>query len=268
VKVWILGSGSAGTAVLLEANGSRVLVDAGFGTRTLAMRLKAIDVAPQSIEACVLTHEHSDHIKGAAAAAKKWGWSLHATRGTSGGLGDAPVQTFAAGDALPFAGMTLTAVATPHDATESVGFVATATASGARAGVFYDMGHASDAVAAACADLDLLVLESNHDLDMLRNGPYPRWLQARIGCRTGHLSNPDAAALARSVAHAGLRHLVLAHLSERCNTPDAALGNMRSAVRGTAFRGSVTAAHQDRVMGPFVAATAASSVGPMQYSLL
>jgi phosphoribosyl 1,2-cyclic phosphodiesterase len=268
VKIWMLGSGSAGNAVLLEANGSRVLVDAGFGTRTLAMRLKTIDVAPQSIQACVLTHEHSDHIKGAAAAAKKWGWSLHATRGTAGGLSGAPVQTFAAGESLQFASMTLSAVATPHDATESVGFVATASASGARAGIFYDMGHASEAVSSACVDLDLLVLESNHDLDMLRNGPYPRWLQARIGCRTGHLSNPDAGALARSVAHAGLQHLVLAHLSERCNAPDVAVTNMRAAVRGTRFRGSVTAAHQDHVVGPFAAAGASAVSIPLQYSLL
>lgn len=268
MKLWMLGSGSAGNAVLLEADGSRVLIDAGFGTRTLAMRLKTIDVAPESIEACVITHEHSDHIKGATAAAKKWGWTLHATRGTAGSLGDAPVQTFAAGDALRFASMTLTAVATPHDATESVGFVATSTSGGARAGVFYDMGHASEAVSAACAGLDLLVLESNHDLDMLRTGPYPRWLQARIGCRTGHLSNPAAGALARSVVHSGLSHLVLAHLSERCNKPDVALANMKAAVKGTRFAGTVTAAHQDRVAGPFVAGRASVGAAPLQYSLL
>ena len=264
----MLGSGSAGNAVLLEADGMRVLIDAGFGTRTLATRLETIDVAPQSIEACVITHEHSDHIKGATAAAKKWGWSLHATRGTAGSLDDAAVQTFAARDALAFATMTLTAVATPHDATESVGFVATATASGARTGVFYDMGHASEAVSAACAGLDMLVLESNHDLDMLRNGPYPRWLQARIGCNTGHLSNPAAGALARSVAHAGLSHLVLAHLSERCNNPEVALAGMRAAVKGTRFRGTTTAAHQDRVVGPFVVGRASVGAPPLQYSLL
>jgi len=83
VKLWMLGSGSSGNAALLECDGCRILVDAGFGTRTLAGRLKLIGVHPSSIEACLVTHEHTDHVKGAAAAARRWGWKVFATRGTA-----------------------------------------------------------------------------------------------------------------------------------------------------------------------------------------
>src|SRR3954470_22508028 len=82
VKLWTLGSGSSGNAILVECDGSRILIDCGFGTRTLAKRLKSIDIAPESIEGCLVTHEHSDHISGAAACAKRWGWGLYATAGT------------------------------------------------------------------------------------------------------------------------------------------------------------------------------------------
>ena len=83
MKIWTLGSGSNGNAILVECDGSRLLVDCGFGTRTLAARLKTIGVAPESIDGCLLTHEHDDHLKGAAAAAKRWGWGIYATPGTA-----------------------------------------------------------------------------------------------------------------------------------------------------------------------------------------
>ncbi|MDB4876014.1 MAG: beta-lactamase domain protein [Gemmatimonadetes bacterium] len=264
----MLGSGSSGNAILIECDGSRLLVDCGFGTRTLAGRLRSIGVEPESIDGCLITHEHSDHVKGAGAAAKRWGWGIYATPGTALApeLEGAAVHKFDPGMTVEFPRMTVATTATPHDANESVGFVVTSRSTGARAGLFYDIGHVSRAIADACESLDILVLESNHDDEMLRNGPYPRFLQARIACKTGHLSNRDAGVFARGSVSRGLNHLVLAHLSERCNAPDVALSSMRDALGKSRFRGTVTAAAQNEVAGPFMPGSARAEQ-PTQYAL-
>jgi phosphoribosyl 1,2-cyclic phosphodiesterase len=268
VKLWSLGSGSGGNAILVECDGSRVLVDCGFGTRTLATRLRSIGVEPESIEGCLITHEHSDHVKGAGAAAKRWGWGVYATPGTAMApeLAEANVHRFEPGMTIEFPRLTVTSTATPHDARQSVGFVVTSRSTGARAGLFYDIGHVTSAMADACQAVDILVLESNHDDDMLRNGPYPRWLQSRISCKTGHLSNRDAGTFARETATRELQHLVLAHLSDKCNTPEVALGAMRTALTRSRFKGTLSAAPQDAVLGPFCPGTARAEK-PLQYAL-
>jgi phosphoribosyl 1,2-cyclic phosphodiesterase len=264
----MLGSGSKGNAILIECDGSRILIDCGFGTRTLAGRLKAIRVAPQSIDACLITHEHTDHVKGAAGAMKRWGWGVHATRGTiaESGLTGSGLKSFRPGAVLDFPTMSVTSTSTPHDARQSVGFVVESKSTGARAGLFYDIGHVSASIASACKDLDILVLESNHDDDMLRNGPYPRWLQSRIAAPTGHLSNKDSGAFAREALTKTTNHLVLAHLSENCNSPRIALASMRFAIAKSRFKGTLSAAKQDAVVGPFTPG-AARAERPIQYAL-
>jgi phosphoribosyl 1,2-cyclic phosphodiesterase len=252
----MLGSGSRGNALLLECAGSRVLIDAGFSPRVLSARLAEIGVAGESIEAVIVTHEHTDHVRGARACAKRWGWELYATAGTTaayGELANGSVHTFVAGDTLELSEMSLRSVPTPHDAAEPVAFVATARRSGMRTGIAYDIGHVTTTLRSALTELDLLVLESNHDREMLRNGPYPRIVQTRIAGLKGHLSNDDAAVLASECAHTGLEHVVLAHLSQKCNRPTLAKAAVAGALKKTAFRGRVTAAHQDRVAGPFMA---------------
>ena len=269
MRVWVLGSGSGGNAVLLEAGEGRILVDAGFGVRTLAGRLAAIGVAPESIEACVLTHEHTDHVKGAAAAARKWGWAVHATRGTIAGTPDlvgARVHPFAAGASLAFSTMDVATVGTPHDAAEPVGVVVTARATGERATVCTDIGHVSDGVRALCRDVDLLILESNHDEGMLRAGPYPPVVQARIAGDRGHLANRHAAALIRDSMTPRLRHVVLAHLSQNCNAPALARETTEREVKRTVYRGEVTTALPDAVIGPFAVGRPATAAAP-QYRL-
>jgi phosphoribosyl 1,2-cyclic phosphodiesterase len=254
VKLWVLGSGSGGNAVLVEAGESRVLVDAGFGTRTLAARLQAIGVAPASIEACIVTHEHTDHVKGAAAGARRWGWSLYATDGTIAAwpeLAEAGCRSVTAGG-VTLSRLQVTTSATPHDAARPVGVRLTSIGTGATAVVCTDVGHASDGVRTLCAGADLLVLESNHDEGMLRAGPYPPSVQARIASRTGHLSNRACAALARDVVHANLAHVVLAHLSENCNDHGLAHATTADALRRTRFRGRLSVAMQHDVVGPFL----------------
>ena len=113
--------------------------------------------------------------------------------------------------------------------------------------------HVPDLLRGTLGDLDLLVLEANHDEAMLRAGPYPPSVAERIGGRRGHLSNRSAATLARQVVHPGLRHVVLAHLSEQCNTPQLAASTVNAALTRTRFRGAVTPALQDVVAGPFAA---------------
>ena len=269
MKLWVLGSGSGGNAVLVECGESRVLVDAGFSPRELAVRLRTIGVAPASIEACVVTHEHTDHLKGAAAGARKWGWSLYASEGTveaSLELREAACIGVTPGASVALSRVVVTAHATPHDAVSPIGVRIACAASGVTAVVCTDIGHASESVRALCARADLLVLESNHDERMLRAGPYPPSVRARIASRTGHLSNRASAALARDVVHRELAHVVLAHLSEQCNDHGVAHTTMADALRRTRFRGALSVAMQHGVVGPFLPKAGRGEPEP-QYAL-
>lgn len=270
MNLWVLGSGSSGNAILVEGAGSRILVDAGFAPRILKRRLAVAGVAPESIEAVVVTHEHHDHAKGVAAAAKRWGWTIVSTAGTrmmcpdwsglkmiltprksSVEIGDFRVET------IPVA----------HDANEPIGVILTCLADGARAGILYDLGYVSESVLRAMDRLDLLVLEANHDEGMLRAGPYPASVQMRIGGKFGHLSNRVAAQTAGHCMHAGLNNIVLAHLSETCNDPKTALKTVGESLRRARFKGRLTAASQDRVVGPFSAGAGSPVSAPVQLAL-
>ena len=269
MKLWVLGSGSAGNAVLIECGESRVLVDCGFGTQTLAGRLKSIGIAPGSIEACIVTHEHGDHICGAAAGARKWGWSLFASAGTvdaSEELREAECARVPVGGSVTLSRMTLATYGVPHDAASPIGVRVTSSSTGATAVVCTDIGHASGGVRALCADADILVLESNHDDGMLRAGPYPPSVRARISSRVGHLSNRASAALAREVVHQHLAHVVLAHLSEQCNDHGIAHRCMTEALGRTTFRGTTSVAMQHGVVGPFLP-RATRTEAPIQFAL-
>ena len=255
MKVWVLGSGSRGNATVIDNGDTRVLVDAGFSARELKRRLAAAAIAPESIEALILTHEHSDHMCGAVRASRRWKWSVHATPGTVNGapeLQTANLHTFTAGETLTFSSMQVLTVPTSHDANEPVAVVATDVASGARAAVVLDLGRESPVLRKGLTDVEVLVLESNHDEDLLAHGPYPMSVQRRIAGYTGHLSNREAGAIARACSHSDLQHIVLAHISEQCNTPDHALGTTSAFLARSRFRGKVTAATQDHVCGAFV----------------
>ena len=269
MKLWVLGSGSEGNAVLVECGDSRVLVDAGFGTRELASRLRTIGIAPASIEACVVTHEHTDHIKGAVAGARRWGWSLFASAGTVASwpeLQEAACTAVASGTSVALSQMELMSYAVPHDAASPIGVRLTCRATGTNAAVCTDVGHVSDGVRALCTGADLLVLESNHDEAMLRAGPYPPFVQARIASRSGHLSNRACAQLARDVVHRDLAHVVLAHLSASCNDRGVAHRAASEQLHRMRFRGALSVAMQHGVVGPFLP-RAGRGAPPDQYAL-
>jgi phosphoribosyl 1,2-cyclic phosphodiesterase len=257
MKLWVLGSGSRGNAVVVESNGTRLMIDVGFGPRILQKRMAAAGIAPESIEACIITHEHSDHIRGAARAARRWHWPLFLTEGTyaSSRLAalDTPAARITAGVTVAFSEMDVTTFQTPHDAEDSIGVVITARSSGVRAAVATDLGCATATVREMMSDVDMLVVESNHDDDMLANGSYPVSVQRRIAGRSGHLSNHQCATLVRDVMSARLRKVVLAHLSAENNTPGVAFDTLRPVLRKSRFQGTLAWAPQDSVAGPFQA---------------
>ena len=248
-----LASGSKANVTLVEVGATRILVDCGLGPRILAKRLAEAGVAPSSIDAVVVTHEHIDHMKGLAQAVAKWGWPVVSTAGTLAGLRDVPRERWMPlpyGTSMSVGECVVELVAVPHDAAEPAAVVVTAGRSGARIGVATDLGHVPEALGAAFERLDFLVFESNHCDVMLRNGPYPAFLQARISSDRGHLSNRQTGALLRRVAHKGLRQVLLAHLSQHNNLPAVALEAATAALKGTAFRGAIGCAAQDVVTVP------------------
>ena len=258
MKLWVLGSGSRGNAVVVESCDTRVVIDCGFGPRIIQRRMQSVGLDPASIDACVVTHEHSDHMRGAARAARRWHWPLLVTEGTYdnsrlAALGT-PAAKFHAGKTLEFPDLLIETFRTPHDAVEPIGVVVESRSTGARAAICTDIGHASRTLRKMIKDVDILVIESNHDDVMLANGPYPPSVQRRIASSVGHLSNADCAKLVQESVTPRLRHLVLAHLSEENNTPRVAFDNMREAVRRTAFRGVLLPAMQHSAVGPFVLA--------------
>ncbi len=254
MQLWVLGSGSRGNAVLIREGSSTILIDAGFAPHVMLRRLRSVEIAPESIDGLVITHEHSDHVRGARVLCQRFGWKSYASRGTitaAGELRAADTVPFTAGESFSVGAFDMLSVRASHDAAEPVVLVATGQVTGARAGVAYDLGLITQSVRDAMRNLDVLVLEANHDVLMLQNGPYPASVRARIAGRSGHLSNKHAADLAREVSHRRLRHIVLAHLSESCNTAQTALKEVCAALSGGRFAGRVTAAQQDGIVGPF-----------------
>jgi phosphoribosyl 1,2-cyclic phosphodiesterase len=232
VRFASLGSGSRGNALLVESGNTRLLVDAGFGPREMSRRLERLGLVPTDIDAVLVTHEHSDHVGGVFACARKYDWSVHLTHGTLAACRHAGegvrVAVFDSHEALAIDGIRVLPFPVPHDAREPVQFVFDDGAS--RLGVLTDAGHVTSHMVSVLRVCDALVLECNHDAVMLAEGSYPQSLKKRIGGRWGHLDNAAAAALLSRLSHARLRHIVAAHLSEENNHPDLARGALSAAL--------------------------------------
>lgn len=252
MRLWVLGSGSLGNAVLLEHGRTRILIDAGLSPRSTCARLARIGVAPESILALLLTHEHQDHARGARVLARRFHWPIYATRGTHAELPDLRKarREIVTREPTLLDQLLIERWMVPHDAAEPCAYFITATDTGERALIAFDLGHVSSGLAEACGHVDILVLESNHDEGMLRAGPYPLSVQRRIAGPFGHLSNRAAGILMRAAVKRRAQHVVLCHLSEVNNSPDVALGNARRVLKSAGFQGTVVAATQDVVCGP------------------
>lgn len=223
MRLAVLGSGSGGNAVVVESAGRRLLIDAGFAWRELERRLATIGCASRDLDALLLTHEHKDHCYGAAALLNQTTMSVYATRGTFEGAALPPKLVKRAGflrsgEYREISGFRIEPFAVPHDAREPIGMVVQDEA-GCRIGLVADLGTRSQLAWGRLRDLDLLILETNHDLQMLRHGPYPWALKQRVAGRHGHLSNRDAADGLADLVSDRLRTVVLYHLSKTNNSP-------------------------------------------------
>lgn len=223
LRMVVLGSGSGGNAVVVEAGGRRLLIDAGFSCRELERRLALAGLAPEGFDGLVVTHEHEDHVRGADRFCRRHGVPLFATAGTLEGspLSEAVgrgATVIRSGEPWEIGGFRLEAFGIPHDAREPVGLVVEDD-SGRRVGLVADLGTRSRLAWGRLAELDLLILETNHDLEMLRNGPYPWSLKQRVAGRHGHLSNDAAAQGLAELVCDRLRWVVLYHLSRTNNLP-------------------------------------------------
>ena len=240
-----LGSGSTGNATLVEGRGgnttTRVLLDCGFSLRELEARLQRVGLAASDLDAMFITHEHGDHVGCALTLARRHGVPLWMSRGTWRAIGepDLPGMLHFARDGgrIAVGDLELQPFTVPHDAAEPLQIRFSDGA--VRLGVLTDAGCATEHLLAHLQDCHALLLECNHDAELLARSRYPETLKARIGGRLGHLSNDTAARILRACLHGGLNHVVAAHLSEQNNRPDLALAALLQASSGFAPRLSV-----------------------------
>ena len=228
-----IGSGSEGNGLVVEAGGTRVMIDCGFGVRDTATRLARVGVAPESLDAILVTHEHADHVGGVPAFAARHGIPVWLTFGTLTIVGDRfenvqHVYGFDSHDRFVIGNLEVLPFPVPHDAREPVQFVVTD--GNWKLGVLTDLGVSTRYVEASLTRCDALVLECNHDLTLLEASDYPRSLKDRISGRLGHLHNEGAAALLAALDNSRLQHIVAAHLSKQNNTPDRARAALAQAL--------------------------------------
>lgn len=221
MRIASLGSGSRGNATLIADGDQCFLVDCGFSLKDLTQRADRIGFSLDRLTAVFVTHEHSDHVSGVAALARRYDLPVFLTHGTyaSGRIdGRFDARPYNADSDFSVGGVQVRAVAVPHDAREPVQYVFFGAAGSI--GILTDLGSVTPHVVAAFEGCDLLVLEFNHDRDMLLRGPYPPTLKRRVGGAWGHLSNDQAAAFLQQVVTSKLKRLFIAHTSEKNNDRD------------------------------------------------
>ncbi len=225
MKFALLGSGSEGNALVVQAGNTRILMDCGFSLSETVSRLARLGLQAEQLDGIVVTHEHGDHISGVARLSRKYNLPVWLTHGTLRTQGAAfaelqvteinPHLSFAIGDVL------VQPYPVPHDAAEPVQYVFSDGVR--RLGVLTDVGTSTPHIESTLSGCHALVLECNHDAEMLRTGDYHYRLKQRVGGRYGHLNNQDAAALLGRLDNSKLQHIVAAHLSHKNNTRELAV---------------------------------------------
>ena len=243
MRLSILASGSGGNAVLIEADSVHILVDCGLSTRQILRRMELSGTVPHELNGVLVSHEHSDHIRGLEVFCRRFEAPLLATEGTAAGLpaGVHPDELLVSGHDVRFGELVVTPVATSHDAREPVGFVCEHR--GCRVGLVTDTGCVTELLVERLSACHGLLLEANHDAEMLRYGSYPWYLKQRIASRTGHLSNEQCRDAVARLAHGDLEVVVGMHLSQENNRPKVAAREIARAVVGSRIR--IDVARQD-----------------------
>ncbi len=232
LAVCTLASGSKGNATYISDGETSILIDAGLSGIELQRRLASRDLCPENLDAIIVTHEHSDHVRGVGILSRRYKLPVYInpkTHQASPRIGKLhETRPFECGTTFHVNKMAIHPFAISHDAENPAGF--TIGQNGTTVGIATDLGIATAMVRQHLKRCALLILEANHDLTMLETGPYPWPLKQRIRGRTGHLSNPDSKKLLKELQHKGLRHVILGHLSEINNTPQKAFDEVSRAI--------------------------------------
>lgn len=249
LSVCVLASGSKGNAIYVSDGNAAILVDVGLSGIQIERRMHAAGLTVAQLSAIVVSHEHSDHVRGVGVLSRRYRLPVYISPRTEKATGTQlgrlhEIRHFEIGRPFGLGGMTIHPFATSHDAQDPAGF--TISRNGHKIGIATDLGIATGMIKEHLKSCALLVLEANHDPAMLIDGPYPWPLKQRIKSRNGHLSNEDSGSLLAEICHNGLCHVILAHLSETNNTPKKALCAIEKAL-GAAERGfKIHVACQDR----------------------
>lgn len=228
VRFCVLASGSSGNSAFLATSKTRILIDAGLSVRELTRRLAEIGEKPEDLDAVVITHEHSDHVSGLARLVracqkKKKSLPVFVSLLTApvidwDDLPAPPLEHFQAGSGWTIGNIVIQSFTIPHDAVDPVGFCFHA--EGVKIGVATDLGYMPDSIKVHLRRVQMLLLESNHDLEMLKVGPYPWSVKQRVMGRNGHLSNSHTCDYLEADLDSGVQTLILGHLSEHNNHPE------------------------------------------------
>ena len=230
-----LGSGSSGNATLVQSTGSdtcNVLIDCGFGLRNMVQRLEKSGVSPHKLDAIFITHEHGDHTGCVQALSNQYNIPVWMSAGTAAAMGfdnaSGLLRTALDCNVIELKGLQLRPFTVPHDAREPLQL--TCTNGATKLGVLTDLGHATAHVLEQLQGCHALVLECNHDTDLLAASVYPPFLKQRVGGHYGHLANSQAAGIAGAVLHTRLKHVVAAHLSQQNNLPELVKNSLAQAM--------------------------------------
>ncbi len=233
--VCVLASGSKGNAIYISDGTTAVLVDAGLSGVEIQRRMKSRGLAPETLAAIIVSHEHTDHIQGVGVLSRRYRLPVYINEKTrkaaAARLGRVHnYQNFECGHTFCINDLTIHPFSISHDASDPAGF--TFMQNGFKTAIATDLGIATAMVREHLKDCRLLVLEANHDPEMLLSGPYPWHLKQRIKGRTGHLSNTVSRDLLSDIRHSGLQHVILAHLSDKNNTASKAIAEIAPALAG------------------------------------
>ena len=255
MKFSVLASGSGGNACYVETENARVLIDAGLSCREIERRLEDIGVVPSSLDGLIITHEHTDHIRGAGPLARRFDLPLYITRNTYEigciVLGNLPrpviIQT---GQPITINDLCVESFTKCHDAVDPIGLVLFC--NGVKIGLATDLGRSTRLVEYYLKGCQALIIEFNHDPEMLAEGPYPLYIKKRIKGGDGHLSNQQAGDLLKAVADDNLRQVVLAHLSEVNNNPSKAYKEAANSLERRGIGGASIWIGQQNEPGPMI----------------